>query len=154
MKDVNICSFLVIKLTTFSGALFTYCQISTIRHPLVGNKIVDHSRCSSSIACWCCSNDIFILNLTPGFNGLGKDNYKRRRETLKFLPEASFGLRVLSLPASVCLCVCPSTPELVRTITHHAFKLEPPNLNKRCKTTGLRSLLFWEAIDLDLQGQI
>ena len=23
-----------------------------------------------------------------------------------FLPEASFGLRVLSLPASVCLCVC------------------------------------------------
>ena len=25
-----------------------------------------------------------------------------------FLPEASFGLRVLSLPASVCLCVCPS----------------------------------------------
>ena len=78
---------------------------------------------------------------------------------VNFLPEASFGLRVLSLPASVCLCVCPSVcvsvnPELVRAINHHAFKLEPPNLDKRCKTTWLRSLLFWGAIDLDLQGQI
>ena len=25
-----------------------------------------------------CSNVIFILDLTPGFNGLGKDNYKTR----------------------------------------------------------------------------
>ena len=76
-----------------------------------------------------------------------------------FLPEASFGLRVLSLPASVCLCVCLSVcvsvnPELVRAINHHAFKLEPPNLDKRCKTTWLRSLLFLGAIDLDLQCQI
>ena len=33
---------------------------------------------------------------------------------LLFLPEASFGLRVLSLPASVCVCVrmCASTPSL------------------------------------------
>ena len=76
-----------------------------------------------------------------------------------FLPEASFGLLVLSLPASVCLCVCLSVcvsvnPELVRAINHHAFKLEPPNLDKRCKTTWLKSLLFWGAIDLDFQGQI
>ena len=28
-------------------------------------------RCSWSIACWHCSNYIFNLNLTPGFNGLG-----------------------------------------------------------------------------------
>ena len=53
-----------------------------------------------------------------------------------FLPEASFGLRVLSLPASVCLCVCLSVcvsvnPELVRAINHDAFKLEPPNLEKK-----------------------
>ena len=41
-------------------------------------------RCSWSIACRRCSNYIFILNLTPGFNGLGKDNYKVRRETFKF----------------------------------------------------------------------
>ena len=78
---------------------------------------------------------------------------------MAFLPEASFGLRVLSLPASACLCVCLSVcvsvnPELVRAINHHTFKLEPPKLDKRCKTTWLRSLLFCGAIDLDLQGQI
>ena len=27
---------------------------------------------------------IFILDLTPGFNGVGKDNYKTRQETFKF----------------------------------------------------------------------
>ena len=31
-----------------------------------------------------CSNYIFILDVTPGFNGLGKDNCKSRRETLSF----------------------------------------------------------------------
>ena len=41
-------------------------------------------RCSWSIACRRCSNYIFILNLTPGFNGLGKYNYKMRREAFKF----------------------------------------------------------------------
>ena len=41
-------------------------------------------RCSWSIACRRCSNYIFILNLTSGFNGLSKDNYKTRRETFKF----------------------------------------------------------------------
>ena len=65
-----------------------------------------------------------------------------------FLPEASFGLRVLSLPASVCLCVRPSVCVcgkhlLVRAITHHPFKLGSPNLDNRCKRPWLRSLLFW-----------
>ena len=36
------------------------------------------------IACRRFSNYIFIIDLTPGFNGLGKDNYKMRREKLKF----------------------------------------------------------------------
>ena len=30
------------------------------------------------------SNDIFIIDLTPSFNGVGKDSSKTRRETLKF----------------------------------------------------------------------
>ena len=59
------------------------CQTSNIRHTLVGNIIVDNRR-SWSIACRRCSNYIFIINLTPGFNGLGKDNCKTRWETLKF----------------------------------------------------------------------
>ena len=41
-------------------------------------------RCSWSIACRRCSNYIFILSLTPGFNRLQKDNYKTRWKTLKF----------------------------------------------------------------------
>ena len=36
------------------------------------------------MACQRCSNYIFILDLTPGFNGLGKSNFKTRRETFKF----------------------------------------------------------------------
>ena len=77
----------------------------------------------------------------------------------KFLPEASFGLRVLSSPLSVylsvCVCVCVCINHLlVRTITHQPFKLESPNLKHRCKTPWLRSLLFWGVIDLELQGQI
>ena len=32
----------------------------------------------------CCSNYIFILDLTPGFNRLGKYNCKTRWETFKF----------------------------------------------------------------------
>ena len=31
-----------------------------------------------------CSNYIFILDLTPGFNGLGKDNCKTSQETSMF----------------------------------------------------------------------
>ena len=118
-----------------------------------------------------------------------------------FLPEASFGLWVLSLPVSVCVsvpeklswfirhlsdglytlyivsnlshrtfgpsqwkclmcpmifmntgvCVCVNHL-LVRTITCHLFKLGSPNLVQRSKTPWLRSLLFWGAIDCDLQG--
>ena len=57
-------------------------------------------------------------------------------------PEVSFGLRVLSLPAlsvSRCVCLC-SNHELARAITRHL--LESPNLDDKCKTPWLRSLLF------------
>ena len=37
-----------------------------------------------SIACWCCSNYIFIVHSTPGFNILHKNNCKTRRDTFKF----------------------------------------------------------------------
>ena len=73
------------------------------------------------------------------------------------LPEANFGLRVLSSPVSmylsVCLCVC-INHLLVRKITHQPFKLESANFEQRCKTPWYRSLLFWGMIDFDLQGQI
>ena len=68
-----------------------------------------------------------------------------------FYPRPVFGLRVLSLPVSVCVCI---NHLFVRTITRHLFKLGSPNLVQRSKTHWLRSLLFLGAIDLDLQGQI
>ena len=55
-------------------------QPSDIGGILVGNKIL--IRCSK--ACRYCSNYIFILDLTPGLNGLGKDNGRTRRQTFKF----------------------------------------------------------------------
>ena len=61
------------------------------------------------------------------------------------LPEASFGLWVLSSPASVCLLVCPYVcinHLLVRPITHQLFKLESPNSDQRCKAPWLRCLKF------------
>ena len=57
----------------------------------------------------------------------------------------------------LCLCVCVSlcvNHLLVRVITWDPFQLGSPNLDQRCKRPWLRSLLFWGAIDLDLQGQI
>ena len=60
-------------------------------------------RCSWSIACQRCSNYIFILHLTPGFNGLGKDNCKTRRDSFKFLDLVPLILEILRyvwLPAT------------------------------------------------------
>ena len=47
-----------------------YSQTSNISGTLDGNKIVDQSDVVG--ACRHCSNNIFILNLSPGFSGLGK----------------------------------------------------------------------------------
>ena len=57
-----------------------YRIVFNIRRTLVGKKIVDHSDVVGAAP----TGYIFILNLTPGFNGLGKDNYKTRRETFMF----------------------------------------------------------------------
>ena len=51
-----------------------------VTEALVGNKFVDHP----DVVMQHCSNYIFILDLTPGFNGLGKDNFKTGREAFQF----------------------------------------------------------------------
>ena len=69
-------------------------------------------------------------------------------------PVLAFGYcRCLRLSVCVSVCVC-INHVLVRAITHHPFKLGSPNLDHRCKRPWLRFVLFWGAIDLDLQGQI
>ena len=95
--------------------------------------------------------DIWFLSSLIVLNLIGTFPACKISEWCSFLPKASFGLRVLSLPVSVCVCI---NHLLVRTITRHLFKLGSPNLVQRSKTPWLRSLLFWGAIDLDLQGQI
>ena len=61
-----------------------YRKTSNISHTLVGNKIVDNSDVVGASPGGGCSNYIFILNLTPGFNGLSEDNCKRIQDTFKF----------------------------------------------------------------------
>ena len=73
---------------------YDYRQVSNIRRTLVGNKIVNHW-CSWSIACQRCSNYIWVIDLTPGFIGLGKDNSKTRRETFKFWDLVCIILKIL-----------------------------------------------------------
>ena len=41
--------------------------------------------CAKTTACRCCSNNIFTLDFTLGFNKLRKDNCMTRRETFKVL---------------------------------------------------------------------
>ena len=60
-----------------------YIQISDMSRSLVGNKSVDHSDVVGAM-CRRCSNYIFILQLSVGFNGLRRCNCKTRRETFKF----------------------------------------------------------------------
>ena len=55
-----------------------YHQTFNIRHTLVGNKIVDHSDVVGALPCLLVRLQLLILDLTPGFNGLGKDNCKMR----------------------------------------------------------------------------
>ena len=59
-------------------------------------------RCSWSIACRRCSNYIFILNLTHGFNRLGKDNCKTRRETFTFWDSVHLTLEIWWCPFQFC----------------------------------------------------
>ena len=61
-----------------------YRQVSNIRHTLAGNKIDDHSDVVGASPVGAAPNYIFIVDLTPGFIGLGKDNCTKRRETFKF----------------------------------------------------------------------
>ena len=77
----------------------TYHKISNIRHTLIGNKIVRSLRCRLSFACRRCTNYIFILDLTPGLKGLGKDNFKMRqvRYLMRGINGEKLGLKCLNV---------------------------------------------------------
>ena len=61
-----------------------YRKTSNIIRTLEGNKIVDNSDVVGAAPVGAAPNYIFVLSLTPGFNGLSEDNCKRIQETFKF----------------------------------------------------------------------
>ena len=63
-------------------------------------------RWSWSIACRRCSNYIFILNLTAGFNGLIKDNCKMRWETFMFVDWVRLILEIWRWPCCKSMFIC------------------------------------------------
>ena len=73
-----------VTFTAFQCVDNTYRQTSNSSRTLVGNELLI-TQCNWSLACQRCSKYIFILDLTPDINGLGKDNCKMGRETLKVL---------------------------------------------------------------------
>ena len=135
----------------------TPCILFSRRRSLELSLCLDATRVMTKpIKVFCLPRDNDRICVESGWN---------KCHCLSFLPKASFGLRVLSLPASVCVCVCVCLSVclsvrlcvnhlFVRGITRDLFKLGSPNLDQRCKRPWLRSLLFWGAIDPDLQGQI
>ena len=70
----------------------THRKTSNISRTFVDNKIVDNS---DVVAYRRCSNYIFILDWTHGFNGLNKDNCKTRLETFEFWDSVRLILEVL-----------------------------------------------------------
>ena len=68
---------------------YKYCQISDISCILLENKIIDHSDVVGAAP----TGD--IKDLTPGFNGLDKDNCKMRRETFQILDLVHLILEIL-----------------------------------------------------------
>ena len=61
-----------------------YRKTSNVSRTLVGNKIVDNSDVVGASPVGAAPNYIFILNLTPGFNGLGKTTARGDKKYLSF----------------------------------------------------------------------
>ena len=83
MYLITICSLIDLEIISHLS-----CETHTVKSLITAHLSRQSNcwslRCSWSIACRRCSNYIFILNLAPGCNGLGKDNCKTRRETMMF----------------------------------------------------------------------
>ena len=151
MKRVFVLSFLSLNNSSkhvlintffsFVNAFFSYPQICNIRPRLVGNIMVDHADIvGASPVGIAPTTYTSILNLTPGLNGLGKDNYKTRRETFKFgircayirgLAVLCFSMCELYIPFTLFVVFILSYGHLFRPLTTHCLILyvnvRPPN---------------------------
>ena len=77
---MEICYF---RRTFTQEYFYIYCQTSNIRCTLLGNKIVDHSDVGGALPVGAAPITSSFSTSTPGINGLGKGNWKTRRETFK-----------------------------------------------------------------------
>ena len=100
-----------------------------------------------SVCCQVCPRD----NSTPVQARLTKFGQKMQN-TLAMVPIVFWGQSSLTLKVKFNLKVkIYPILSLSTQLTHHPFKLGSPNLEQRCKIHWLRSLLFWDAIDLQDQ---
>ena len=109
-------------------------------------------RCSWSIACRRCSNYIFILNLTPGFNGLGKDNYKMIREAFKFWDLVRLILETLRYVYFLCflrnISACESIHIQYMVTSRHgnAFHIAGPLWGESTSHSPHKGSVIWNFI--------
>ena len=98
-----------------------------------------------------CVNHLLVRAITRDPFKLGSPNLKHRCKRPWLRSLLFCGVIDLYLQGQIYL-QSQNLPhfELVHAITHHPFKLGPPNLDQRCKIPWLRSLLFWGLIELDM----
>ena len=100
-----------------------------------------------------CVNHLLVRAITWDPFKLGSPNLNHRCKTPRLRSLWFWGVIDLNLQGQIKLR-SKNLPhfELVRPITHHPFKLGPPNLDQMFKIPRLRSLLFWGLIELDMSN--
>ena len=90
-----------------------------------------------------CNNHELVHMITHRLFKLGSPNLDQRCKTLWFRPLLFLGMIDLDLQGQISLesQILPHF-ELVHTITHQPFKLELPNLDRKCILALSRSLLI------------
>ena len=100
-----------------------------------------------------CVNHLLVRTVTRDAFKLGSPNLNHRCKRPWFMSVLFWGVIDLYLQGQIYLR-SQNLPhfELVRPITHHPFKLGPPNLHQMFRIPWLRSLLFWGLIELDMSS--
>ena len=100
-----------------------------------------------------CVNHLLVRAITRDLFKLGSPNLNHRCKRPWLRSLLFWGVIDLYLQGQINL-QSQNLPhfELVRPITHHLFKLGPPNLDQMFKIPWLRSLLFWGLIGLDMSN--